>query len=134
MYKVLKDSENELIQRLQEYPLYSQDNKGNKAKIVARLLLPRTLWEWYILEGSYIEDAGTWQLYGITFSDNTPQGEYGYILLSELSAIVLKVPVEDAATGEQIGVIPQQVIWDTAAPEMTIDGLNAYRRSHTRGQ
>lgn len=130
MYKVLKDSVKELTDKLKEYPLYSQDSKGGNAVVVARLLLPRTQWEWYILEGYYCEDINTWELYGITFSDMTPQGEYGYILLSDLQDIVVNIPVEDIQTGAHIGSIPQQVVWDTEAPAMTAAEVQGFRRSH----
>ena len=132
MHKLLTDSAEALTDKLKNYPLYSQDNKGSRAEVVARLLLPRTLWEWYILEGSYNPEADTWALFGITYSDNTPQGEYGYIMLNELQEISVKIPVEDIQTGKHIGYVQQQVVWDTDAPAMKVGDIKQYRRTHAQ--
>lgn len=130
----------EIEDALERYPLYSQDGKGRKAKIVCKFYLPGTAWTWYVLEGSRTEideaaandakiKAGpTWQLFGITCNEHDPHGEYGYFLLAELEAIAVKVPVLDEAGGV-LCYIEQRVELDehfTAKTLGQVDGLRIY--------
>jgi len=130
----------EIEAALDKHPLYSQDGKGGKALVLAKFFLPGTAWTWYILEGGRIElDADTaaaygvppgpsWEFFGITCNEHTPGGEYGYIMLAELQAIKLAVPVR-TIKGDLLGTIPQRVERDQHFKPKTIaeiGGLNTY--------
>ena len=125
---------------LEQHPLYSQDGKGSQALVLAKYFLPGTSWTWYILEGGRIElDEDTaaaygtspgpsWEFFGITCNEHEPGGEYGYIMLAELEAIKLSVPVR-TTTGDLLGTIPQRVERDLHFKPRTIaevGGLNTY--------
>lgn len=125
---------------LDQHPLYSQDGKGSQALVLAKFYLPGTSWTWYILEGGRIEldedtaalygaTAGpSWELFGITCNDHTPGGEYGYIMLAELEALKVDLPVKDEA-GRLLGKIPQHVERDQLFKPKTIaevGGLTTY--------
>jgi hypothetical protein len=69
----------EVKKRLKQYPLYSQDGKGKRAKCVVKLFLCVGAWTWYILEADLEEDMA----YGIIINGEG-EGEYGYISLQEL--------------------------------------------------
>lgn len=125
---------------LERYPLYSQDGKGGKAKVLAKFFLPATAWTWYVLEGARIdldEDAAeaygttagpSWEFFGITINDQHPAGEYGYFTLAELEGIVVNVPVKDQH-GNLIGTYPQRIERDQHFTPRTIEeigGIDTY--------
>lgn len=130
----------EIEATLERYPLYSQDGKGRKAKVICKLFLPGTAWTWYVLEGNRTEldeatakeaglkAGGTWELFGITCNDHDPAGEYGYFLLAELEAIAVKVPIIDE-DGRILCHVTQEVELDrqfTAKTLEEVGGLQIY--------
>lgn len=78
-------------ERIEQFPLYSQDGKRKEAQVIAKFFLSQGAWTWYILEGNLSEDT----LYGITVSGDGGC-EYGYISIKELESLrsVLGLGVE----------------------------------------
>lgn len=74
-----------LEKQLQKYPLYSQDGKGDGAKVLIKFFTPNKGFTWYILEGERQGDDYTF--FGIV--DNCGEREYGYFSLNELESIRL---------------------------------------------
>lgn len=109
----------ELREIFAKYPLYSQDGKGKRAKVIARFFLPHTAWSWYVLEASTEEvrpllpdgsaGAPTFELYGYTVNGST--AEAGYFFLSELESLEISAPVINQ-DGRKLGRIPLWVEWD----------------------
>lgn len=75
----------ELEQKLQKYPLYSQDGKGFDAEVVVKFFNPIGAGTWLITEGQK-EDNGDWLLFGYCLIF---EWEWGYVRLSELESINL---------------------------------------------
>ena len=75
----------ELEQKLQKYPLYSQDGKGFDAEVVVKFFNPIGAGTWLITEGQK-EDNGDWLLFGYCLIF---EWEWGYVSLSELESINL---------------------------------------------
>lgn len=80
---------NEIKERLQCYPLYSQDGKGKRAKCVAKFFLAQGAWTWYVLEADLEE--GTF--FGITINGHG-EGEYGYTSINELQNVKSRIGTE----------------------------------------
>ncbi len=72
--------------QLARYPLYSQDGKGDNAKILFKFFTPNMGWTWYVLEGEPQEN-GDYHFFGIV--SNNGEREYGYFSLNELQNIRL---------------------------------------------
>lgn len=70
----------ELERTFAKYPLYSQDGKGKEAKVLAKFFLQS--FTWYVLEYD-----GEDTFFGIVFSDNGLEGEYGYFSRNELETL-----------------------------------------------
>ena len=70
----------ELKKQLPE--LYSQEEVEDP-KVILRCFTPDSSWVWLIMEGSKQED-GDWLLFAKVYSHFCPQGELGYVMLSEL--------------------------------------------------
>lgn len=68
---------------LSKYPLYSQDGKGDKAKVLIKYFAPWTAATWYVLEGERLDD-GDYEFFGIAYIH---EWEYGYFRLSQLEEI-----------------------------------------------
>lgn len=68
---------------LKKYPLYSQDGKGDEAKVIIKYFTPWTSATWYVLEGEQLDD-GDYEFFGICALQ---EWEYGYFRLSQLEAI-----------------------------------------------
>ena len=83
MKLVTKDIE----KRLEKYPLYSQDGKGEDATIVCKFFCPINGWTWYVLEAEkkWNDD---YEFFGIVINGHGDR-EYGYFMLSELQRIKL---------------------------------------------
>lgn len=71
---------------LEKYPLYSQDGKGENAKVVCKFFAPVGSWTWYVLEGCKLED-GDFEFFGIVVNDHG--AEYGYFSLRQLEEVRL---------------------------------------------
>ncbi len=71
--------------QLAKYPIYSQDGKGNEARVVCKFFNPCGSHTWYILEGEKI--GNDYRFYTLFESRNGR--EYGYVMLSELESIRL---------------------------------------------
>ena len=72
--------------KLEKFPIYSQDGKGEEANVVCKFFAPVGSWTWYVLEGERHED-GDWEFFGIVV--NEMGAEYGYFSLKELESIEL---------------------------------------------
>lgn len=72
----------EIERKLAQYPLYSQDGKGDDAEIICKFFNPCGAGTWYVLEGEQLPD-GDWEFFGIV---DLYEREYGYFLLSELQS------------------------------------------------
>lgn len=69
--------------RLAKYPLYSQDGKGLKAKILCKFFNPCGAGTWYVLEAQK-EANGDYTFFGIV---DLFEREYGYFTLSQLQSV-----------------------------------------------
>ena len=65
--------------------LYSQDEVADPIAIV-KYFTPDSSWTWLILEGSEQEN-GDWMFFCKAISHLCPEGELGYVMLSELEQI-----------------------------------------------
>lgn len=77
----------EIENRLEKYPLYSQDGKGDDAVIVCKFFSPVGAWTWYVLEAQKRED-GDYEFFGIVVN-GYGEKEYGYFTKSELESVKL---------------------------------------------
>ena len=75
----------ELEKKFQEYPLYSQEDKGMESKVVVKYFNPCGAGTWLITEGEKQED-GDWLFYGYC---HLFEWEWGYVTLSELQSVQL---------------------------------------------
>ena len=75
----------ELEKKFQEYPLYSQEDKGMESDVVVKYFNPCGAGTWLITEGEKQED-GDWLFYGYC---HLFEWEWGYVTLSELESVVL---------------------------------------------
>ncbi len=64
--------------------LYSQENNPDP-NCVVKFFTPDSSFTWYITEGSEQEN-GDWLFFGKTVSHMCPDGELGYVVLSELQS------------------------------------------------
>ena len=70
----------ELKKVFKNYPLYSQDGKGQKATVIVKYFFPLSDATWIITEAEECPN-GDWRLFGyICITD----WEWGYVTLSEL--------------------------------------------------
>lgn len=72
----------QIEKRLEKFPLYSQNSKGDNATIVCKFFLAS--WTWYVLEAQK-QPNGDYLFYGIV--DNGRELERGYFRLSELESL-----------------------------------------------
>jgi hypothetical protein len=74
--------------------LYSQDNVPDPICHL-KLFTPDAGWTWFIFEGSKQEN-GDWMFFTKAISPIVPDGELGYVLLSQLKQVKgsLDLPVE----------------------------------------
>ena len=72
----------QIEKRLEKFPLYSQNSKGDNATIVCKFFLAS--WTWYVLEAQK-QPNGDYLFYGIV--DNGRELERGYFRLSELERL-----------------------------------------------
>lgn len=65
--------------------LYSQEQVEDPICIL-KFFTPDSSWTWYIIEGSE-QEFGDWMFFAKVISDICPEGELGYVMLSELVQI-----------------------------------------------
>lgn len=75
----------ELEKQFENYPLGSQDGKGEDAEVIVKYFNPCGRGTWLITEGEKQGD-GDWLLFGYC---HLFEWEWGYVLLSELEIIQL---------------------------------------------
>ena len=73
----------EVEKKFEQYPLGSQDGKGEDAEIIVKFFNPFGAGTWLITEGEKQED-GNWLLFGYC---HIFEGEWGYVALNELQDI-----------------------------------------------
>lgn len=92
----------ELEQKLNDYPIGSQDGKGENAEVLVKYFNPAGAGTWLITEGEKQED-GNWLLFGYC---HIFEWEWRYVMLSELESITLpfglKIERELYVTGGQV--------------------------------
>jgi hypothetical protein len=66
-------------------PLYSQEQVEDPM-VVVKFFTPDSSWTWFILEGSEQPD-GDWMFFCKVVSHICPEGELGYVLLSQLEEV-----------------------------------------------
>lgn len=93
---------NELERNFEQYPLYSQEEKGLESEVVVKYFNPCGTGTWLIAEDEKQED-GDWLIYGYC---HLFEWEWGYVLLSELEGITLpfglKIEREIYGTGGKV--------------------------------
>ncbi len=74
--------------------LYSQEDEADPICHL-KFFTPDAQWTWYIFEGEKQED-GDWMFFAKVISHICPDGELGYVLLSQLKTVrgALGLPVE----------------------------------------
>ena len=75
----------EIIERFKEYPLYSQDGKGEDSVVLVKCFNPCGAGTWLITEAEQQED-GNWLLFGYC---HIFEWEWGYVMLSDLQNLKL---------------------------------------------
>ena len=73
----------EVEKKFEQYPLGSQDGKGEDAEIIVKYFNPFGAGTWLITEGEKQED-GNWLLFGYC---HIFEWEWGYVALNELQDI-----------------------------------------------
>ena len=73
----------EVEKKFEQYPLGSQDGKGEDAEIIVKFFNPFGVGTWLITEGEKQED-GNWLLFGYC---HIFEWEWGYVALNELQDI-----------------------------------------------
>lgn len=73
----------ELRQKFEEHPLYSQDEKGMNAEVIAKITNPFGSGTWLITEAEKQED-GDWLLFGYC---HISMWEWGYVMFNDLDKI-----------------------------------------------
>ena len=73
----------EVEKKFEQYPLGSQDGKGEDAEIIVKFFNPFGAGTWLITEGEKQED-GNWLLFGYC---QIFEREWGYVALNELQDI-----------------------------------------------
>lgn len=71
--------------KLANYPLYSQEGKGQDADVICKFFNPCGRGTWYVLEGNKLEN-GDYEFFGIV---DLYEREYGYFTLSQLESVRL---------------------------------------------
>lgn len=93
----------ELEKKFENYPLGSQDGKGNDAEVIVKYFNPYGRGTWLITEGEKQGD-GDWLMFGYC---HLFEWEWGYVLLSELENAVLPfglgIEREMYVTGGKVG-------------------------------
>ncbi len=72
-----------------KFPLYSQDGKGDDAKVLVKFFNPYGDGSWYVLEAGKPLEDGDRELfvYGVMHQE----GEYGYMMLSDFTKTTVRI-------------------------------------------
>ena len=89
----------EVEKRLEKYPLYSQEGKGEDATVVLKVFNPYGRGTWLITEGERLEN-GDWELFGYC---HIHEWEWGSVLLSELVNARVKVFGHELPLEREVG-------------------------------
>ena len=73
----------EIEKKIEKYPLYSQDGKGDDAVVICKFF-GGSCWSWYALEGNKLPN-GDIEFFGYVVGDY--DAELGYFTLSELKSV-----------------------------------------------
>lgn len=73
----------EIEARMNRYPLYSQDGKGDAAKVLFKVFNPYGGMSWYVLEAGEVVN-GDRELFVLS-TNAYGEAEYGYMMLSDLT-------------------------------------------------
>ena len=73
----------EIEKKIEKYPLYSQDGKGDDAVVICKFF-GGSCWSWYATEGNKLENSDI-EFFGLVVGDYG--AELGYFTLSELESI-----------------------------------------------
>lgn len=68
---------------MNRYPLYSQDGKGDDAKVLFKVFNPYGAQSWYVLEAGEVLEDGDREIFVLTTVSGMK--EYGYMMLSDLT-------------------------------------------------
>ena len=80
----------EIEKLMDKYPLYSQDGKGNNAKVLFKAFNPYGSETWYVLEASAPTEDGDRELFVLS-PDGFGGCEYGYMMLSDITKTTVNV-------------------------------------------
>ena len=75
--------------QMDKFPLYSQEGKGNDAKVLFKAFNPYGGQSWYVLEAGTPDEDGDRELFVLTTCGG--EKEYGYMMLSDLTKTKVKV-------------------------------------------
>ena len=78
----------EIERKFDKFPLYSQDGKGDDAKVIFKAFNPYGAGTWYVLEAGEVQEDGDRELFVLAQIIGEP--EYGYMMLSELTDTKVK--------------------------------------------
>lgn len=89
----------EILKKFEKYPIYSQDGKGNEAKVLVKFFNPYGCGTWLVTEASFDKEANDWDLYGLAkLNDEWEWGYLGYlkefINLRVPTIFGVKMPIE----------------------------------------
>ena len=76
---------NEIVEKFKEYPLYSQDGKGEDSTVLVKYFNPCGAGTWLITEAEE-QDDGNWLLFGYC---HIHCWELGYVMLNDLQNLKL---------------------------------------------
>ena len=78
----------EIEKRIERFPIYSQENKGENAVVVFKIFHPWSKFAFFVLEGEKQMD-GDWLFFG--YNPFSKGDEYGYISLSEIENVQINI-------------------------------------------
>ena len=73
----------EIERKMERFPLYSQDGKGDAAEVLFKVFNPYGAMSWYVLEAGEPMENGDRELFALVTSSD--EAEYGYLMLSDLT-------------------------------------------------
>lgn len=77
----------EIEMRAKDFPLYSQERKGQNAKVLVKIFNPHGSGTWLITEAQKQKD-GDWLLFGYC---HMTEWEWGYLMLSDLENFEIEI-------------------------------------------
>ncbi len=76
----------QIERQLESYPIYSQEESGDQAKVICKFFAPIGSYKWYVLEAERVDDD--YRFFGLVVN-NYGDRELGYFMLSELESVRL---------------------------------------------